>query len=94
MFNDISEWSQRNKEFFNQNGIKTVKEVINDYGACIEHETSNSMGQIAVNKEGHYDIEIYEINSEMQLMRSYYAFQTKFHEDLVCSYVRILLESK
>ena len=52
------------------------------------------MGQISVNKEGHYDIEIYEINSEMQLMRSYYAFQTKFHEDLVCSYVRILLESK
>ena len=39
MFNDISEWSQRNKGFFNQNGIKTVKEVINVYVECIVHET-------------------------------------------------------
>ena len=78
MFNDISEWSQRNKGFFNQNGIKTVKEVINDYGACIVHETSNCMGQIAVNKEGHYDIEIYEINSEMQLCGVIMLFKQSF----------------
>ena len=93
MFDELIDWARDNKENFRLNGINTVKDLVNEHGVCIAHETKNCMGQVAVNKEGHFDIEIYEINSGIKLMQSNFAFQKKFNEDLISSYIRILLES-
>lgn len=53
----------------------------------------NCIGRISLNNDGNLDIEILEIASGIKLMYAYYAFQSEFFEDLVASYLRILLTS-
>ena len=93
MLENLVAWANNSKKVFEDRGIKTEKIFINEYGAYVDHETKNCIGRVAINKEGHVDIEIFEIESGIKLMYANYAFQSDFFEDLVTSYIRILITS-
>lgn len=93
MIEKMITWANNSRNNLDTLGIKTIKIFSNNFGAYIDHETKNCIGRISCNNEGHFDIEIIEIESEVKLMLAHYAFQKEFFEDMIDSYIRILKES-
>ncbi|MCL2862028.1 MAG: hypothetical protein FWE22_06430 [Firmicutes bacterium] len=93
MLKKLIEWANNNKQLFESKGIKTEKIFSNEYNVYVDHETKNCIGRIIFNAEGYVDIEIIEIESEVKIMYAHYAFQSDFFEDLIDSYIRILIDS-
>ncbi|MCL2848265.1 MAG: hypothetical protein FWE13_05955 [Firmicutes bacterium] len=86
-------WGNEKKQYLEEKGIKTVKIFTNEFGGYIDHEAISCLGRIAFNIEGHVDMEIFEIESEVKLMMCHYAFQSDAFDDLFSSYIRILSDS-
>lgn len=93
MIEKLVKWANDNKQILHEKGIDTVKIFINENNVYIDHETSNCIGRVTMNIEGHINVEIIEIESEIKLMSAYYAFQRDFYEDFLEPYIRILLDS-